>query len=155
MTTRAKLQFLQFTFIQQLRRLDSTTKPLFGKMNVHQMVEHFGWAVQIANNKVKLDAPTDEAVLEKAIRFLHGDKLFKDNTTNKFLSEEPLPTTTASVGDAIDNLEDEIADFVEVYKNTPDLKIANPTFGMLDWYDQVQLLYKHALHHTRQFGIKN
>jgi hypothetical protein len=155
MTTRDKLKFLQYTFIQQLRGIDASTKPIFGKMNVHQMVEHFTWAVQIANGKVVLEAPTDEALIEKAMDFLHGEKMFKDNTPNKLLGEEPAKTTTASIGDAIDNLEDELADFVDVFKKTAGLKFAHPAFGMLDWYDQVQLLYKHAVHHTRQFGIKN
>ncbi len=154
MTTRDKLKFLQFTFIQQLRGLDAETKPSFGKMNVHQMVEHFAWAVQIANGKMVLEAPTNEEFVLKAMDFLHSDKAFKDNTPNKLLGEEPAKTTTASIGDAIDNLEDEIADFVAVFKSTPDLKLGHPAFGMLDWYDQVQLLYKHAKHHARQFGLK-
>ncbi len=154
MTTRDKLKFLQYTFIQQLRNLNADTKPHFGKMNVHQMVEHFVWAVQIANGKVSMEANTNEESVERAIEFLHSEKPFRENTPNALLGSEPLATTTASIGDAIDNLEDEFADFVALYKDNTSHKLPHFTFGMLDWYDQVQLLYKHALHHSKQFGLR-
>ena len=34
----------------------------------------------------------------------------------------------------------------------PLLESLNPIFGELDFNGNVQLLYKHALHHLRQFG---
>jgi hypothetical protein len=44
---------------------------------------------------------------------------------------------------------------VNLYEETPGLKITNPVFGDLDYGLAVNLLYKHAVHHLKQFGIIN
>ena len=43
--------------------------------------------------------------------------------------------------------------FFEVFEKDPGLKTINPVFGELDFDSNIQLLYKHALHHLKQFGI--
>ena len=40
----------------------------------------------------------------------------------------------------------------EAFEKNPDLVTRNPFFGDLNFEQSVQLLYKHALHHLRQFG---
>ncbi len=155
MTAREKLKFIQYTFIQFLRELDPATTPSFGKMNAQQMVEHFQYAVEVAGGKIVVPAiTTGEEALEKAYRWLMEDGQFKDNTPNALLPEDPMPTTAPSMGDAIDNLEDAIQECVDAYKGEQGKKILNAFFGELDYYEQMQLLYKHAQHHARQFGYK-
>jgi hypothetical protein len=153
MTAREKLKFLQYDFIQKLRELDANTTPLFGKMNLHQMIEHFTYAVQVAAGKIAVPAINEGEVAEKSYRWMMDlETSFKDNTPNQLLPDEPQPVTTPSIGDAIDNLEDEIQDFLDIYKGEPGKKVQNAFFGELDYYEQVQLLYKHAKHHARQFS---
>jgi hypothetical protein len=60
------------------------------------------------------------------------------------------------MGDAIDNLEDALEAFVDSYKGPnaePNRRVLNSFFGELSYYEQVHLLYKHANHHARQFGL--
>jgi hypothetical protein len=152
MTARQKLTFLQYTFIQKLRTIDPNVKAKFGKMNIHQMVEHFCYAVQVAYGKIEVPAINTDEMAEKAYRFMMSDVPFKDNTPNPLLPDEPQPVTTPSLGDAIDNLEDEFEAFIVYFKAEKDRKVLNAFFGELDYYEQVQLLYKHAKHHLVQFG---
>lgn len=155
MTTRQKIKFLQFDFIQFLRELDSAAKPVFGKMNPQQMVEHFTWAVQIAYGKVPVAAINEGELAEKRYRWMMDPETsFKDNTSNSLLPDEPLKVQSPSMGDAIDDLEDAFAEFVAFFQKDASVKVLNSFFGELDYYEQVQLLYKHALHHCRQFGRK-
>jgi hypothetical protein len=156
MTAREQLKYIQYTFIQKLRELDHNTKPVFGKMNPHQMVEHFTWAVNIAKGDVKVPVINQDEVLEKAYRFMMSDAPFRDNTPNSLLPDEPQAPTTPSMGDAIDNLEDALEAFVDSYKGPnaePNRRVLNSFFGELSYYEQVHLLYKHANHHARQFGL--
>jgi hypothetical protein len=156
MTAREQLKFIQFTFIQKLRGLDTNTVPKFGKMNPHQMVEHMVYAVNMAKGDIPTELLNTDEALEKAYRFMMSDVPFQDNTPNPLLPNEPSAPTTASIGDAIDNLEDAIEAFVASFKGEgaePNRRVLSPFFGELSYYEQVHLLHKHALHHARQFGI--
>jgi len=42
----------------------------------------------------------------------------------------------------------------EVYAANEKLQIRNPFFGDLNFEQNVALLYKHAVHHLKQFGIE-
>ncbi len=46
-----KINFLQKDLFVHLRLLDSATPPLWGKMSLQQMIEHFADAVRIASGK--------------------------------------------------------------------------------------------------------
>jgi hypothetical protein len=152
MTARQKLNFLQYDTIQRLRSLDPTTKASFGSMSLHQMIEHLSYAVQVAYGAIPVSAINTGEVLEKSYRFLMSDKPFKPGTPNSLLPE-PLPApTTPTIGDAIDNLEDDLQAFADYYKGEPTKKVQNAFFGELDYYEQVQLLHKHFIHHLLQFN---
>jgi hypothetical protein len=156
MTAREQLKYIQYTFIQKLREIDPNATPKFGKMSPHQMVEHFIWAVKVAKGEFEVPAINTDENLEKSYRWMMSDAPFNDNTTNQLLPEEPIATTTPSMGDAIDNLEDELEDFIASYKGEgveAGRRVLNSFFGELSYYEQVHLLYKHAKHHARQFGL--
>jgi hypothetical protein len=156
MTAREQLKYIQFTFIQKLRSLPSDTKPSFGKMMPQQMVEHFMWAVNMAKGDIPITAINADETLEKAYRWMMSDAPFHDNTPNQLVPDEPKLPAARSMGDAIDNLEDAIEAFVASFKGEgADItrRVLNPYFGELSYYEQVHLLYKHAMHHARQFGV--
>lgn len=125
-------------------------------MNVQQMIEHFaGDAVRNASGRLKMDkiiTPPDH--LERLREFMMSDKPFKENTKNPLLGEEPAPLHYKTVQAAIGALQEELIYFFEAYEKQPDLVIRNPFFGDLNFEQNVQLLYKHALHHLRQFGVE-
>jgi hypothetical protein len=151
-----KENFLRTKFVAYLQRLDPATKPLWGKMNVQQMIEHFaGDALRNANGRLKIDTIiTPPANLERFREFMMSNKPFKENTKNPLMGEEPAPLHYKTVQGAIGALQQELIYFFEAFEKNPDLITRNPFFGDLNFEQNVHLLYKHALHHLRQFGVE-
>ena len=151
-----KEDFLRTKLIPCLQRLDPSTPPRWGKMSVQQMIEHFsGDAVRNANGRLKFDKiVTPPENLTRMREFMMSDKPFKENTINPLLGPEPEPPHYATVQAAIGALQQELIYFFEAYEKKPQLVIRNPFFGDLNFEENVQLLFKHALHHLKQFGVE-
>ncbi len=151
-----KENFLRTKLISYLQQLPAETAPRWGKMNVQQMIEHYGGdAVRNANGRLKIDTimtPPDH--LDRMREFLMSDKPFKENTNNPLMGEEPSPLRYKTIQAAIGALQQELIYFFEAYEKNPEMVIRNPFFGDLNFEQNVQLLYKHALHHLRQFGVE-
>jgi hypothetical protein len=151
-----KENFLRTRLITYLQRLDPATPSRWGKMNLQQTIEHFaGDAVSNASGRLKIDnILTPPENLERMREFMMSDKPFKENTKNALMSEEPAPLQYKTIQAAIGALQQELIYFFEAYEKDPQLVICNPFFGDLNFEQNVQLLYKHALHHLRQFGVE-
>jgi hypothetical protein len=150
-----KENFLRSELIPFLQRLDPHCPPRWGKMNVQQMIEHYAFdAVRNANGTLRFDnIVTPAAHLQKYRDFLLSDKPFRENTINPLMAEEPPALRFNTVQAAIGALQEELIRFFRVYEADPGMVIRNPIFGDLNFEENVQLLYKHALHHLNQFGI--
>lgn len=148
-----KLQYLQTEYIQQLEALDINTAPLFGKMNVHQMIEHMSYAFRQASGLVPLAPLNDEATTQKMYSFMMSDKPFRDNTPNPYLPDEPEAPTYPSKAESIAALQQVIAHFKATFETESDKRILNPFFGNLNFDEWTHLLHKHAQHHLRQFNV--
>ena len=148
-----KLDFLLNNYAQILKTIPRETAPEFGKMNVHQMIEHMEWAVKIANGKIEFPCELAPELVTKMHRFMMSDQPFRDNTPNSNLPDEPLAPMTDSIEKAIEQLQTELVFFKERYEKEEGLEIINPFFGSLNFEEQTHLLHKHAHHHLRQFGI--
>ena len=151
-----KENFLRTKLVIYLQQLDPATPPRWGKMNVQQMIEHFaGDAMRNASGRLKIDTIlTPPENLERMREFMMSEKPFRENTMNPLLGEEPAPPRYKTVQAAIGALQEEIIYFFEAYEKDHRLIIRNPFFGDLNFEQNVQLLYKHALHHLRQFGVE-
>ena len=149
-----KLSFLKNDFVTTIRTINPDTKPLFGKMNVHQMIEHMSDAVRQASGFIRQEATGDAETTEKMYRFMMSDKPFRDNTPNPFLPDEPNTPRHGSVDDSLNQLQIDIETFINIFKSNPEKRILNPFFGNLNFDEWVHLLHKHALHHLRQFGVQ-
>jgi len=148
-----KADFLKSEYTKQLSLLDANARRLWGKMNVQQMIEHMSDYVRIGSGRAIEKLVTPEEHLPKMQAFLSSGKPFRENTPNVLMPETPLPVKHSSLKEAIDEMQSELDYFFEVFKNEPGKKVTNPFFGDLDYEMSVQLLYKHATHHLRQFGI--
>lgn len=149
-----KVQFLKHKLVILLRQVPSDTPPQWGKMTLQQMVEHFSDSVRIASGKTRYtEIVTPEHHLEKMRSFLVSDKPFRENTMNPLMPEVPAPVRNRSAEEAINELKSELANFFSSFEKAPIQVTRNPIFGDLNFEENVQLLYKHALHHLRQFGI--
>ncbi len=151
-----KENFLRSKLVPCLQQLDPATPPRWGKMNVQQMIEHYaGHALRNANGRLKFDTiMTSPEHLLRLREFMMSEKPFRENTRNPLLGEEPEPTRYQTVQAAIGALQEELIYFFEAYKKDPGMVVRNPFFGDLNFEQNVQLLYKHALHHLRQFGVE-
>ena len=151
-----KENFLRTKLIGYLQRLDPSASRKWGKMNVQQMIEHYNTdGVQVASGKIKFDKiMTPSENLERFREFMMSDRPFQENTVNPLLDKEPIAIQHKTIQGAIGALQEELIYFFEVFEKDPHLITRNPFFGDLNFEQNVQLLYKHALHHLRQFGIE-
>jgi hypothetical protein len=151
-----KENFLRTKLVKYLQQLNPATPPRWGKMNVQQMIEHFGGdAIRNASGRLKIDKiVTPPENLQRMREFLMSNKPFKENTKNPLLGEEPAPLRYKTVQAAIGALQQELIYFFEAFQKNHELVTRNPFFGDLNFEQNVQLLHKHALHHLRQFGVE-
>lgn len=151
-----KENFLRTKLVPYLQQLDPATPPRWGKMSVQQMIEHYGGdAVRNANGQLKIDKIlTPPEKLEAMREFMMSEKPFKENTKNPLMGEEPAPLRYKTIQAAIGALQQQLIYFFEAYTKNPGMTIINPFFGELNFEQNVQLLYKHAMHHLRQFGVE-
>ena len=150
-----KEYFLRSRFVSCLQRLDPNTKPLFGKMNVQQMVEHFANdSLPTASGKrLFTDILTPADKLPKVRAYMLSDQPFREGTRNPLMSEEPAQARYHTLQASINELQVELIEFFSYFEKNPLATTRNPFFGDLDFEQNVHLLYKHALHHLRQFGM--
>lgn len=151
-----KENFLRTRLVRYMQQLDPATPPRWGKMNVQQMIEHYaGDAVRNASGRLKFDKIITPPEKLAAMReFMMSEKPFKENTKNPLLAEVPAPLHFNTVQAAIGALQQELIFFFEVFAKDQQLITRNPFFGDLNFEQNVQLLYKHAIHHLRQFGVE-
>lgn len=151
-----KENFLRTKLIAYLQKIPPSTAPRWGKMSAQQMIEHYsGDAVRNASGKLKFEKIlTPPENLDRLREFMMSDKPFKENTKNPLMGEAPAALHFKTIQGAIGALQQELIYFFEAYEKNPDLIIRNPFFGDLNFDQNVQLLYKHALHHLKQFGVE-
>ncbi len=147
-----KAEFLRHGFVPALSQLDADAPRKWGKMNVQQMIEHMSDYIRIASGKTPMQTVTPEDKLPRMQGFLASEKPFPENTPNVLMPDTPAPVRNATKQDAVNELQAEINHFFAVHEQDAGKITANPFFGDLGFEQQVQLLYKHATHHLRQFG---
>ena len=145
--------FLKEDLVAMLKKLKADEKGKWGIMNAQQMVEHFADAVKSANGKLVLPLLNEGERLQKSREFLLSEEPFKENIKNPLIPEEGFKLRKPDIDDAISKLQKELDYFFEIFEKHPGIKTSNPFFGQLDYDMNVQLLYKHAMHHLKQFGL--
>ncbi len=149
-----KMLFLRNRFVPLLRQIPTETPPAWGKMTLQQMIEHFADSVRIASGKaVHTEIVTPPEQLEQYRKFMESDKPFRENTVNPLLPEVPAPVRNPSKEEAVKELQEEIDFFFSVFEKNNMQVTRNPFFGDLNYTQNIHLLYKHALHHLKQFGV--
>ena len=79
--------------------------------------------------------------------FLNTDNELQSGFKASFLAEEPSAFKFNSIKEATDNLIDEIAFFVKVFKEDENRKVVHPFFGELDFEYWQKFQVKHFTHH--------
>jgi hypothetical protein len=123
-------------------------------MTVQQMIEHFADYMRIASGKaVYAEIMTPPEQLDRMRSFLESEKPFRENTKNPLMPEVPAPVRNPSKAEAVKELKEEFDYFFAVFEENNLQVTRNPFFGDLNYEQNIQLLYKHAVHHLRQFGV--
>jgi len=148
-----KQNFLQRDFIPLLQKIDSSTNPRWGKMNAQQMMEHVSGFFKLSTDKLHIPLVTPPEHLPKFKEFLMSEKEFRENTKAPVLPDDPLPVRKKDLPEARKELEQEVNDFFNFFKDDPEKTTLHPVFGDLNFSEWVLLHYKHVKHHLKQFGI--
>lgn len=149
-----KENFLRTRLVTSLQKINPATPPKWGKMTLHHMIEHLADVMKVANGKLKMEIVTPAEKLPLYREFMMSEKPFKENTRSPVLPQELIPLRTRTIQAAIGKLQEEVIAFFEAFDNNPALKTIHPVFGELDFNENVQILYKHCLHHLKQFGAE-
>jgi hypothetical protein len=150
-----KIDFLRKEYIPLLQQLQSAQQGKWGKMDAQQMVEHMRDVFKLASGKVVLPlVDPDPERLEQRRNFLASEQPFKENIRLPVMPEEPRAHKYGSMEEAIEKLRPELEAVFAYYAADPERTSHNPVFGDLNYEQQVNLLYKHARHHLRQFGVE-
>jgi len=148
----AKEKFFREEYIPLLKKLKGDEKPLWGKLSAQAMIEHMTDSIGIGWKRISFPPYTKPEDLPKAKAFMLSNKPFKENTPNPYMPDVP-PLRNQNIEEAIAELEREIQNFIQFHKNNPGITVQNPFFGDLNYEEWLHLLYKHALHHLKQFGL--
>lgn len=149
-----KENFIKHDAMTYLMSIDPNTTAHWGVMNVHDMIEHMSDSFRIANGKdIHATILTDSDKLPRMHEFILSDKPMRENTKNTLMADQAPPHRHQELSDAYHELKIEINDFILCFENQPNKTIRNPFFGDLNYELWCALLYKHLLHHLRQFGI--
>ncbi len=148
-----KADFLRNDYLPMLQALPANPPRLWGKLSLQGAVEHMADSVRIANGRDLHDCDLTEAHMERMHDFIRSEKPFRENTINALLPAEPLPLRCASIEEALAELQNELDAFFALFADDHERLVTNPFFGDLDYELWVRLLYKHAWHHLRQFGV--
>ena len=151
--TDAKKAFLKNDFLLLINKLNGDEKAKWGKMNAQQMIEHISGFFKVSTGKIKFPLVTPIEHLQKYKEFLNSDKEFRENTKAPVLPEEPLPVRFATMDESINDLDDDVKEFIHLFNNNAQLKTLHPVFGELNYEEWVLLHYKHVTHHLKQFGL--
>jgi len=148
-------QFLTHEFVPTLRKLSLDTPPVWGTMNVWQMIEHIAWPFKASNGQFKMPLTTPEDKVERIKNIgLLNDKPMQRNFNNPILTDEMRKPRNASVDASLIELQNDINLFIQYFKTRESnhTEIHN-IFGPLNYNEWLQFHYKHVKHHLEQFGV--
>ena len=136
--------------ISRINSLKADSKPLWGEMNVSQMLAHC---------TVLLKATVGEIVVKGNFFMQLIGRIFKNKIIYKSEIKKNTPTSKEFVVNDERNFEEEKNLLISYLKKFPGqskeiiTKNPHPFFGKLSPEDYDYLQYKHVDHHLRQFGV--
>ena len=148
-----KLNFLRIEFTKLVSTLSPEEKGEWGVMNAQQMVEHMAESVSYATGKNNQALHTPVEQVGKYKEFMMSDKEFRPNTKNVLMSETAPAITKANMAEAVADLENQIAAFIDYFTKNEGAIITNAIFGDLNYEEWLHLFHKHAVHHAKQFRL--
>lgn len=148
------VDFLDVDLVREkLLKLEENSKPIFGKMNAQQMIEHLSDILKIANGNWEVNVFVDDEKASRRKPFLDSEYEIQSGFKPKFLSEEPVKERFNSLSEAIEDLIFQITSFQTVFEEDKNRVVVHPFFGNLDYEYWKKFQVKHFTHHFKQFNL--
>lgn len=142
------------TILSYLNQLTADSKPQWGHMSAHRMVEHLTDTIRIATGKNPQALVIPEDKIERMVAFLDSDKPMAQNIEVPFATREMNDQLrTEEIELAIDEFVDEWLEFEELFESNPDHTEIHAFYGPLNYAQWKRLSAKHHTHHFTQFGL--
>jgi len=136
--------------IKRIHLLNENSKPLWGKMNVSQMLSHCQAPIDLALGNIEIKSNFVLGIL---------GRLFKSKILNsgKF-KKNSITLTEFSRSDSYEFEKNKIAlikkiSTFAVLGNESIKRTKHPIFGKMSYEEWDKLQYMHLDHHLRQFGV--
>lgn len=134
--------------VARLTTLTGTETPLWGKMNVSQMVEHcIRWEEVMTGERKTKRILLGYLFGRMALKSMIGDdKPVKQNfpTLKELIIED--------AGESFEVQKEKWTGLVQGYAHPANIKYIHPFFGKMTLEEVGRMAYKHTDHHLRQFG---
>ena len=140
------------TMLSALSRLSNSNKPLWGKMNAQEMVEHLSDMLMMSRGTGNFTIDVDAETIARRQQLLLYDKEMAKNIAVPF-TKELIELRNDELELAVDEFTDEWLNFIELYENNPDASVVHPYYGALDFNLWLKMHDKHFMHHFKQFGL--
>ena len=147
-------QFLKEQYIPLLEKINPNQVPLWGKMSYQHMLEHMMLAFKVSSQHEPVACIHEPERVAKMQAFLLTDIPFKENTKSPLLGATLEPLIYTSIEVALQQLKEAMSTYFNQYAIQEDVLVFHPIFGTLDKQLNDALLYKHAVHHLKQFGVE-
>tara|TARA_R110002096_G_scaffold226283_1_gene415605 strand:- start:322 stop:774 length:453 start_codon:yes stop_codon:yes gene_type:complete len=144
--------FFETVVPQKLGKLTADAKPIWGSMNVGQMVDHLRIGVVLSIENTDDIITTPEERLPAYKRFLMGDTPFTEGLP-KPEAYNRVKAFEGSLEEMKNSLLDELKRMKLFFEENPDHTAVHPNFGHLNPEEWYQLHRKHFTHHFTQFGL--
>ncbi len=135
-----------------LNGLTPNQKPLWGKMNAQEMVEHLSDMLMMSRGTGNFTIDVDAETIARRQQFLSSDKEMAKNIAVPF-TKEIIELRHDELELALDEFADEWINFTEYYENNPSASVIHPYYGDLDFNLWLKMHDKHFTHHFKQFGL--
>ncbi len=138
------------SIIYRINKLTPDTKPLWGKMNAAQMLQHCKLATDVAFDKQDLKINFLMKLLGRMLKkkVFYGGELKKNSPTAK----EFIISSEIDFEKAKSELISNFSRFASEGKSSIKL-MDHPFWGKMTYEDWDALMWKHTNHHLKQFGV--
>ena len=138
-----------------LQQLTVDMKPNWGIMTPQHMLEHLEYTYRIASGEIQdFEIATPEKILEKVHHSLYNYNSFPKGSDFPLLKKDELaPLEHSNLAAAIVKFNEARGDYLNYFKENPEVKLSNIVFGELNKYEWYLLERKHLNHHFKQFGL--
>jgi hypothetical protein len=149
-----QISFLKNDLVPLLGSIPSEKQPDWGNLTLQQMIEHLSDVQRLASGKISNKVLTvPEEKIPNLQKFLMSDKPFPQDVVNPIFPKDPQPVRNVTTDEALKELQTEIDFYFSLIESDQEFSILHPYFGELNKEMNLQAVYKHALHHLKQFGV--